>query len=272
MRSGLAVLSVILMWVGLAVSAQSPAARSRPGAGASVDFARDIRPILEANCFECHGPKKSRGRLRLDLKAAAFKGGNTGPAVIAHDSDESLMVRRVLGLDGEDRMPLDEDPLPDSQIALLRAWIDQGAVWPDDGSTADATDRGRAVTGPTARRYGRPVPRVSRTDWARTPIDAFILARLEKEGLQPSPEAGKTALLRRVSLDLIGLPPTPAEIDAFVADAAARRVRTASSIGCWPRRTTASAGRGPGSTWRATPTATATRRTRCGRCGSTATG
>jgi len=204
------------MWVGLAVSAQSPPQSPQPVA--SVDFARDIRPILEANCFECHGTKKSRGRLRLDLKATAFKGGNTGPAVIAHNSDESLMVRRVLGLDGEDRMPLDEDPLPEHQIALLKAWIDQGAVWPDDGSTLTA------ATGDTGhwayRAPKRPaIPRVSRTDWTRTPIDAFILARLEKDGLQPSPEAGKAALLRRVSLDLIGLPPTPAEIDAFVADA-----------------------------------------------------
>ena len=223
-RSSLAVLSVILMGVGLAVSAQSPPASAKasadkagPQATASVDFARDIRPILEANCFECHGAKKARGRLRLDLKAAALKGGNTGPALIAHDSDESLMVRRVLGLDGEDRMPLDEDPLPESQIAMLRAWIDQGAVWPDDGSTTTsrAQDAGHWAYRAPVR---PPVPRVSRTDWARTPIDAFILARLEKAGLQPSPEASRTALLRRVSLDLIGLPPTLAEIDAFVAD------------------------------------------------------
>ncbi|MBK5296903.1 MAG: PSD1 domain-containing protein, partial [Vicinamibacteria bacterium] len=215
MRSGLAVISVVLMWVGLAVSAQSPTQEQK--ASASVDFSRDIRPILEANCFECHGTKKSRGRLRLDFKVAAFKGGNTGPALVAHNSDESLMVRRVLGLDGEDRMPLDEDPLPDAQIALLRIWIDQGAVWPDDGSmtTAHAEDRGHWAY----RTPVRPaIPRVSRTDWVRTPIDAFILAGLEKEGLRPSPEADRTALLRRVSLDLIGLPPTPAEIDAFVAD------------------------------------------------------
>ena len=216
MRSSLAALGGILMWVGMAVSAQSPANPAQTPA--SVDFARDIRPILEANCFECHSAKKSRGKLRLDLKAAAFKGGNTGPALVAHNSGESLMVRRVLGLDGEDRMPLDEDPLPEHQIALLKAWIDQGAAWPDDGSTTAARAQ---ETGHWAYRAPvRPaIPRVARTDWARTPIDAFVLARLEKEGLQPSPEAGKAALLRRVSLDLIGLPPTPAEIDAFVADA-----------------------------------------------------
>ncbi len=216
MRRVPALLSVIVVCVGLAASAQSERQSAKaPQAKPSVDFISDIRPILEANCFECHGTKKSRGRLRLDVKAAAFKGGNTGPAVIAHDSDQSLMVRRVLGLDGEDRMPLDEDPLPDSQIALLKAWIDQGAVWPDDGSMTDARaqDHGHwAYRAPV-----RPaIPRVSRTDWVRTPIDAFILARLEKEGLQPSPEASKAALLRRVSLDLVGLPPTPAEIDAFV--------------------------------------------------------
>ena len=204
------------------------------------------------------------------MKAAALKGGNTGPAVVANDSEQSLMVRRVLGLDGEDRMPLDEDPLPESQIAMLRAWIDQGAVWPEDGSTTTsrAQDAGHWAYRAPVR---PPVPRVSRTDWARTPIDAFILARLEKAGLQPSPEASRTALLRRVSLDLIGLPPTLAEIDAFVADTRPDAT-TRSSIGCWPRRTTASAGRGRGSISPVTPTATATKRTRCARCGSTATG
>jgi mono/diheme cytochrome c family protein len=225
MRSLLAALGVILMGVGLSVSAQPPPVAAKasadapqtPKAASSVDFARDILPILEANCVECHGPKKSRGRLRLDVKASAFKGGNTGPALVANDSERSLMVRRVLGLDGEDRMPLDEDPLPDSQIALLKAWIDRGAEWPDDGSMTSARDES-----PSHWAYRVPerprIPHVAQTAWVRTPIDAFILARLEKEGLHPAKEAGKEALLRRVSLDLIGLPPTPAEIDAFLSD------------------------------------------------------
>ena len=157
MRSGLAALSVHPD-VGRPGRVRAvPAAITAQAHVASVDFARDIRPILEANCFECHGAKKSRGRLRLDLKATAFKGGNTGPAVIAHNSDESLMVRRVLGLDGEDRMPLDEDPLPEHQIALLKAWIDQGAVWPDDGSTPTARDAGHGSLGlPRAGTAGHP--------------------------------------------------------------------------------------------------------------------
>jgi mono/diheme cytochrome c family protein len=112
-----AMLALLLCWVGLR-AAEQPAA-TPAAAPASVDFTRDIRPILARRCFECHGPAKARGRLRLDVKAAAFKGGMTGPAVVAHKTDESLILRRVRGLDGEDRMPLDEDPLGDAEIALL---------------------------------------------------------------------------------------------------------------------------------------------------------
>ena len=216
MRSALVLAVALLVLTGLSISARQVPQTAQPPA-TSVDFARDVKPILEARCYECHGPKKARGRLRLDLKAAALKGGNSGPAVIPHKGDDSLLMRRVLGLDGEDRMPLDEEPLPESQIALLRAWIEGGATWPDDGSAADARldDHGHWA-------YRAPVrpqlPRVSRGHWPRTGIDAFILARLEREGLAPSRQADKPALLRRVSLDLVGLPPSPAEVDAFVAD------------------------------------------------------
>jgi mono/diheme cytochrome c family protein len=207
-------LAVLLCWVGLRAAEQPPAAA--PASAPSVDFARDVQPILERHCLECHGATRARGRLRLDRKAAAFKGGMTGPAVIAHKTDESLLLRRVRGLDGEDRMPLDEEPLTDAQIALLDAWVAQGAPWPDESSGVAAVDT------PAHWAYRAPdrpaLPRVSRTDWARTPIDTFILARLEKEGLAPSREASKAALLRRVSLDLVGLPATPAQVDAFIAD------------------------------------------------------
>jgi mono/diheme cytochrome c family protein len=210
-----AMLALLLCWVGLR-AAEQPAAPPA-AAPASVDFTRDIRPILERHCFECHGPAKARGRLRLDVKAAALKGGMTGPAVVAHKADESLLVRRVRGLDGEDRMPLDEDPLSDAEIALFEAWIAEGAAWPDDGTRVAADD-----DGPRHWSYRAPkrpaVPRVARADWGRNAIDAFVLARLEKEGLAPGVEADKPALLRRVSLDLVGLPPTLDEIDAFVAD------------------------------------------------------
>ena len=211
---------------GLAMGgrAESPPPIQTP---AAIDFEKDIRPIFEQHCYECHGPKKSRGRLRLDSRASALKGGRSGLAlVVPGDADRSLIVRRVLGLDGEDRMPLDNDPLPDAQIATLRAWIAQGASWPADAAPApDATSTQTTDTATSEHwAYIAPQtptpPTVKASNWVHNPIDQFILARLEKEGLQPSHEASREALLRRVSLDLIGLPPTPAETDAFLADSA----------------------------------------------------
>ena len=207
--------AAIVVWaLGVPVQTQTPAP--------SVDYVRDVRPILESHCYECHGTKKTRGRLRLDVKSVALKGGSTGPAVIPGNADDSWMVRRVLGLDGEDRMPLDKDALPADQIATLRTWIAQGAAWPDDpAGTSTAVTLAPEDTPPhwAYRRPVRPMPpAVSHTAWPKNSVDQFVLARLEKEGLAPSPEASKEALIRRVSLDLIGLPPTLAEIDAFVAD------------------------------------------------------
>jgi hypothetical protein len=200
--------------LGASLRAQTPAP--------AVDYARDVRPILESRCYECHGTKKTRGRLRLDVKSAALKGGMTGPAVIPGNADDSLMIRRVLGLDGEDRMPLDKDALPADQIATLRQWIAKGAPWPDDPAGTSAAVTLAPEDAPQHWAYRRPVrpmpPAVAHTAWPKNPIDQFVLARLEKEGLTPSPEASKEALIRRVSLDLTGLPPTLAEIDAFVAD------------------------------------------------------
>jgi mono/diheme cytochrome c family protein len=195
------------------LQAQKPAAPA-------VDFVRDIQPILQTHCYECHGPRKTKNGLRLDLRAAAMTGGDSGPAIVPGDSDRSLIVRRLLGLDGEDQMPKDKDPLARAQIETIRAWIDQGAVWPE---TADAP----AAHGDEPARHwayrppARPaLPAVGNASWVRTPIDRFILARLEKEGLSSSPDAPLETLVRRVSLDLIGLPPSPQEVDEVVADAA----------------------------------------------------
>jgi mono/diheme cytochrome c family protein len=117
---------------------QKPSAASRP-----VDFARDIQPVFQKHCIECHGPKKARARLRLHDPAFISKGGLDGPVVVPGKSDESLLISRVMGLNGDDQMPLDAEPLPDSTVALLRAWIDQGAVMP------------AATTGRTSGPYGR---------------------------------------------------------------------------------------------------------------------
>jgi hypothetical protein len=211
---GLCALGILASALGAPADAQAPAP--------AVDYVRDIRPILESHCYECHGTKKTRGRLRLDVKGAALRGGATGPAVIPGNADDSLMIRRVLGLDGEDRMPLDKDPLPADQIATLRAWIAQGAAWPDDPAGTSTAVTLAPEDAPQHWAYRKPIrpvpPAVSHATWPRNPIDQFVLSRLEKEGLAPSPEASKEALIRRVSLDLVGLPPTLAEIDAFVSD------------------------------------------------------
>ena len=218
-RQHLQGLAIATITAALTVSVA--AQNSSPPTQATVDFARDIQPILQSTCYECHGAKKTKAHLRLDSAAAIMKGGETGPIVIPGKSDESLIVRRVLGLDGDDRMPKDGDPLPPAQIALIRSWIDQGAKWPA-GEPAPAVTASEPEQ-PVHWAYRRParpaLPEVRNTSWVRTPIDRFVLARLEKESLSPSAEAPLEILVRRVSLDLVGLPPSPAEVDAVVADA-----------------------------------------------------
>ena len=196
--------------------AAGPGLRTEENPGA-VDFAREIQPIFEQHCYECHGPKKSRGRLRLDVRRRVLDGGMTGPAVVPGDSEHSLVVRRVLGLDGEDRMPLEKDPLSDEQVALLRRWIDSGAKWPEAPESTDA-EPAESVHWAYVKPSRPEPPAVTNAAWPRNPIDQFVLARLEREGLQPSSEAAREALVRRVSLDLTGLPPTLEQADAFLAD------------------------------------------------------
>ena len=213
-RVSIAVVSSLAVW---AVAERARVAAQAGTPAPAPVYAADIQPILEQHCYECHGPNKSKGSLRLDLRARAFKGGVNGPAIVAGDAEHSLLLRRLQGLDGEDQMPLKKDPLPAETIARIRAWIQAGAVWPEQAQTAaaDATHEHWAYQPPV-----RPaLPAVKNESWVRTPIDRFVLARLEHEGLSPSPEAAKDALLRRVSLDLIGLPPTPQELDAFMSDA-----------------------------------------------------
>jgi hypothetical protein len=189
-----------------------PAAGSIPQA---IDFAKDIQPILEQHCYECHGRAKARARLRLHVPELILKGGQSGAAITPGKGHESLMIRRLLDENPDDRMPLDADPLPEDTIARLRAWIDQGAPMPL--GTAAAADIQEHWA------YVKPVrpdpPSVEGAGWVRTPLDRFVLARLEEEKLKPSPEAGRATLLRRLSLDLTGLPPTPEEVDEFLADA-----------------------------------------------------
>jgi len=184
----------------------------------TIDFVRDVQPIFKNTCSECHGEKKPKGKLRLDSKTLALKGGTSGPAILPGKGKESYLTKRLRGEGGEDRMPLDHDPLPPAQIKVIEAWIDQGAKWPDEASVATA----RIESHWSFVKPVRPaIPAVKNATWVKNPIDAFVLARLEKEGLSPSPEADRATLIRRVYLDLIGLPPSPAEVDAFVNDPSA---------------------------------------------------
>ena len=180
-----------------------------------IDFKREIEPIFARTCYQCHGPQKALGQLRLDLRASAMKGGISGPIIIPGNSKTSRLMRRILGEGDEMQMPLGSDPLKPEQIELIRKWIDQGANWPDSGAD-------QKIEVPTHWAYLKPVrpqlPRVKNQARVRNPIDRFILAKLEKEGLQPSPEADRATLLRRLYLDIIGLPPSVKEVDQFLAD------------------------------------------------------
>ena len=181
-----------------------------------IDFARDIRPIFQNNCYKCHGPEKQKGLLRWDSKdSALLNGGQTGKEIVVGKSADSRVIHRVLGLDGEDRMPLNSPPLSTHEIDLLKKWIDQGAKWPNSASVANAkVERHWAYVKPV-----RPsLPHVQDKSWCRNAIDYFVLAKLEQEGLNPSPEADRPTLIRRVFLDLTGLPPTIQQLDDFVND------------------------------------------------------
>ncbi|MBN8245927.1 MAG: PSD1 domain-containing protein [Verrucomicrobia bacterium] len=196
--------------------------RLAPASTASVDFTRDIAPLLSERCLDCHGAKKQESGLRLDHPADALKGGEHGPLVVPGNSAASLLVAVVSGAHGEiAAMPKKGEKLTDGQIGLLRAWVDQGAVWPETASV-DSSQAARrdhwAWKAPV-----RPAPPASGNS-----LDAFVRARLAASGLKPAPETDRITLLRRLHFDLTGLPPTPEEADAFAADsrpdAVARKV------------------------------------------------
>lgn len=184
-------------------------------AAAPPDFATEIQPLLEANCYACHGKEAQMGQLRLDAKSNAFRGGQSGQkGITAHDPAASELYRRVAGIGDQARMPMGKE-LPAEDVAKLKAWIEAGATWPDGASEAHAEIAKHWAFVPPRRPS---LPTVQNKAWARNPIDRFVLAGLEKEGLKPSPRADRTTLIRRMSLDVVGLPPLPAHVDKFLAD------------------------------------------------------
>ncbi|MGH7173758.1 MAG: DUF1549 domain-containing protein, partial [Gemmataceae bacterium] len=178
-------------------------------------FRKQVAPIFEQHCLRCHGQKSRRGGLSLATAAHLRAGGDSGAVVAAGKPNESLLLSLVSG--DKPKMPKKTTPLTAKQVAILKKWIAEGANWPKG-----IVLRQRAKQGETwwsLQPLARPsVPLVKTPGWARTPLDAFILRRLEQQGMKPSPEADRRTLIRRLSFDLLGLSPTPTQIDAFLRD------------------------------------------------------
>jgi hypothetical protein len=194
------------IFLAAAVSACFQAARGEP----EIDFIRQIQPIFQRQCYECHGEQKQKAGIRFDRKATVFKGGDSGkPLLVASNSSESLIIQKITATEPDDVMPPKGARVSEADVALLRKWIDGGAPWPDTQE-----QKHWAYVKPERPAF----PSVKDTAWARNGIDFFVLARLEQEGLKPAEEADLALLLRRASLDLKGLPPSVEEVDSFLAD------------------------------------------------------
>ena len=196
---------------------------AQPVAGATPDFLREVRPLLEAHCFKCHGPEKQKGGLRFDTKAGAFKAGESGDkAIIPGHASQSRLIKLVSSKDDAERMPSKGEPLSAAQIDLLTRWINAGAEWP--GTTASTGDVASEmiVTDQDRKHWSylplqSPLlPSIKNTGSICTPVDRFIMARLEEKNLIPAPQAEACKLVRRIYFDLIGLPPTPEQTESFI--------------------------------------------------------
>ena len=182
----------------------------------AVDLTRDVFPILSEHCLKCHGPEKQKSGYRLDNQIIALSGGDSGKAaIVVSNSMASALVQRLTTTNAEEMMPPKGERLSSNEVAAIRTWIDAGAVWP--AQLADAQPR-PSTHWSFQQVQPQEIPRVKSTKWVRNPIDNFVLARLEKEHLKPSPEADRATLIRRLYLDLLGLPPTAEQVEAFVKD------------------------------------------------------
>lgn len=187
---------------------------------AKVDFVRDIQPILRDNCYECHAGTTEEGGLNLGIKAKTLEGGDSGSAIVAGKSKQSLLFQLVSGDDDNRLMPPEGNkPLSENQISLLKAWIDQGAQWPNAADVMDPKlDRARTHWSFQRLKQTNAPPQHSDDNWSNGPIDRYVHQRLKKAGLRPSNPAGARTLVRRLYFDLIGLPPTLNQINQFVSE------------------------------------------------------
>jgi hypothetical protein len=187
-------------------------------------FESAVRPLLAERCYECHGPRKQESNLRLDSREAMLEGGDSGAVIVPGEPEKSLLIAVLRHNDGVPEMP-PSGKLGDDRLAAIERWLKLGAPWSDALPVAAATSAEPFVIRPEQRSFWSfmpvtqpPLPQVGNRSWLRTDVDAFILARLEAEGHVPAPPADQRTLLRRVTLDLIGLPPSPEEMAAFLAD------------------------------------------------------
>jgi hypothetical protein len=223
--------SMLLLWLAAHVRGQDEAAPTKKPAEAKLSpaqlefFEKQVRPLLARRCYECHSgeAKKLGAGLRLDSRKAWQDGGDSGPPIVPGDTDKSLLVKAVRYTDADLQMP-PGGKLPDREIDVLVQWVRMGAPDPRDAAVAHPaaakagiSEKARAWWAFQPVKDHRP-PAVQNGAWAADPIDCFVLARLEAAGFQPAPPADKRTLIRRATFDLIGLPPTPEEINAFLAD------------------------------------------------------
>ena len=197
-------LVIPILFLAVRVSSAAPVSES----SRTVDFQRDVRPILSDNCFQCHGPDKATrmAELRLDTRNGAFAKRANGTTIVPGDPEASLLSKRITHENEMMRMPprYSKKELSKEQIDVLQRWIEEGASWDQHWSF-------KAIEQPDP-------PAVKNEPWVRSPLDRFVLARLEADGLAPAPEADKRTLARRVALDLTGLPPDPGTLESFLSD------------------------------------------------------
>jgi len=207
----------------LIIAAAAPLARAANDSAGIEFFEKKVRPVLADTCYECHSAtaKKIKGGLVLDTREGMLKGGDSGASIVPGDPEKSLLIKAVRYTDENLQMPPKNKKLSAAQLADLEAWVKMGAPDPRTNGAKVAT----AVVTEAARKHWayQPVrspapPAVKNTRWVRSPVDSFVLAKLESKNLRTSPRADKRTLIRRATYDLIGLPPTPEEVDAFVAD------------------------------------------------------
>lgn len=208
-------MAILLGYSVCGISSANEPDKPKEAGSTQIDYEKDVLPILSAHCFRCHGEDRQRAGLALNFREAILTGGNSGPAVVVGKAQKSRLIEAVKGVDPDTKMPPGEKSLTDSQIAVLADWIDQGLQAPSGPRQQQQVRSDHWAFQPIKPQAP---PKISAELDTGHPIDQFVRYRLQSAGLEPSERADKTTLLRRLSLDLTGLPPEPAEVERFLND------------------------------------------------------